>query len=705
MATSSQIFKAIIRADADGAVTDLRKFGGEVEQVTRGSVGKTDAVGAAFTRVGRVAASLGVADVLRSSVLAASDLEESINAVKVTFDDAAGGVLALADNSATSVGLAKSEFNGLAVSFAGFATQIAGPGGDVVGVIDDLTTRSADFASVMNLDVTEAAQIFSSTLAGESEPIKRFGITIDEARVNAKALEMGLADTTTEVDASDKVLARYAILMEETSKTAGDFANTSDSLANQMRVAKAQFTDASAALGAELLPMAASATGALSDIVGALGNMPGAARQFTVAAGLVAVGLGTIGTKATATLGLLGLVSGAVNAVSSGVQGDMSFLEKDVSIFEKPFQMAGQFGYAMGNGEWGSWEDQIALLDRSEQAAQGFNMALLDGVTSGDQANAIIREYTSTLGDNVDQTHAANYLMALWGQTTESAAKETAIASEMQRDQARAANHTATVLGELRRTQEEAAAATERHRQSIRDLFDEVYNNLGTMFDYESSLIDLESASTDLATRTAEVEAAFAAGDLTAEEYDAELRRLREAEIGTAEQALQTAGAYAESKGAIEGTTEYAILQREELGRLADEFPGVRDEIGLFVAELEKIPAVKTVSLVIERNAVNEQFAADGINVRVDEFGNLIQRANGGPVTANVPYMVGERGPELFVPSTSGSIVPNNRVGGGSTFNITVNAGMGADGGRIGQTLVDAIKTYERRNGNRWRNP
>jgi hypothetical protein len=48
-------------------------------------------------------------------------------------------------------------------------------------------------------------------------------------------------------------------------------------------------------------------------------------------------------------------------------------------------------------------------------------------------------------------------------------------------------------------------------------------------------------------------------------------------------------------------------------------------------------------------------------------FGSLIGlRANGGPVTGQSPYIVGERGPELFVPSVSGNVVPNNRL---SSFN------------------------------------
>jgi len=45
-------------------------------------------------------------------------------------------------------------------------------------------------------------------------------------------------------------------------------------------------------------------------------------------------------------------------------------------------------------------------------------------------------------------------------------------------------------------------------------------------------------------------------------------------------------------------------------------------------------------------------------------------RQSGGPVGMNIPYMVGERGPELFVPNTSGNIVPNNQLMGGDTIII-----------------------------------
>lgn len=56
-------------------------------------------------------------------------------------------------------------------------------------------------------------------------------------------------------------------------------------------------------------------------------------------------------------------------------------------------------------------------------------------------------------------------------------------------------------------------------------------------------------------------------------------------------------------------------------------------------------------------------------------LGLISARAEGGPVGARTPYLVGERGPELFVPNTNGGIVPNNRLGqmGGVTVNINAS--------------------------------
>ncbi len=79
---------------------------------------------------------------------------------------------------------------------------------------------------------------------------------------------------------------------------------------------------------------------------------------------------------------------------------------------------------------------------------------------------------------------------------------------------------------------------------------------------------------------------------------------------------------------------------------------------------------------------------------------NLMARANGGPVSSGQTYMVGERGPELFVPGRSGTIVANDKMGGGGGVNVVVNVdasgskveGDEQEGKQLGRLIAAAIQ-------------
>lgn len=228
-----------LRKEVDSATGFLDGFGKKIGV----------AMAAAGAAVGAVALKIG-----KDAVNAASDLAESINAVNVVFGEASKGILGLSEAAATAVGLSQREFNAFAVQFGAFTKTIAGSEGDVVAVTQELTTRIADFASVMNLDVPEAAAVFQSSLAGETEPIRRFGIDLSAAAVQLHAVEMGLVQQGQTLTEQQKVMARYSLLMQSTSLMAGDFANTSDGLANSQRILKARFDDTLAQLGQALLP-------------------------------------------------------------------------------------------------------------------------------------------------------------------------------------------------------------------------------------------------------------------------------------------------------------------------------------------------------------------------------------------------------------------------------------------------------------------
>lgn len=217
-------------------------------------------------------AAAGIGSFLKDSVSQASDLSESLNAVSVTYGAASEGIVALGETAATRLGLSATDFNALSVQFASFGDNIA-DNGDVVGFIDDITTRSADFASVMNLDVAEASRMFQSGLAGETEPLKKFGIDLSAAAVDAYALANGIGEAGKPLTEAQKQQARYGALMEQTAKTQGDFSNTSDGLANAQRILGANFDNMKAQVGGPLLGAFAGLTTGLLPVVETMGPL------------------------------------------------------------------------------------------------------------------------------------------------------------------------------------------------------------------------------------------------------------------------------------------------------------------------------------------------------------------------------------------------------------------------------------------------
>jgi len=219
----------------------LNKVSGNISNLSRNFA----VAGAAFA---------GITVGLGKSVKVASDLSESINAVNVAFGSSAKGILDFGRTAATTLGVSSLDFNNAAVRFSAFADRIVGKGGDASKFIAEITTRASDFASVFNIDVSEALQVFQSGLAGEAEPLKRFGINLLESEVKAYALRAEIIKQGETMTEQQKVLARYGLLMESTNKTAGDFANTSGGLANASRILNAQIVGLQGEIGNALLP-------------------------------------------------------------------------------------------------------------------------------------------------------------------------------------------------------------------------------------------------------------------------------------------------------------------------------------------------------------------------------------------------------------------------------------------------------------------
>jgi hypothetical protein len=179
----------------------------------------------------------------------------------------------------------------------------------------------------------------------------------------------------------------------------------------------------------------------------------------------------------------------------------------------------------------------------------------------------------------------------------------------------------------------------------------------------------------------------------------------------------------AEDQAKLEGKTlsagDAAKIQKDKLVELAGQVaPGSPVQYGLLlmISQLQGVIDRGRINIAISSSGITEAQAAirellgvdtlsgvrgKGLGFRIVPEG---ERANGGPVNAGAPYLVGERGPELFIPSNYGKIVDNvatmSMLSGGTSVagggvNVTINLPPGVNG----DDVVDAIRRYERRNG------
>ena len=245
---------------------DLKKFNSGINKAEGGLKGFGNSVSkflgpaliGATAAAGAFAVKLGV-----DAVNAASDLSETQNKVGVIFGQSSEQMLAFADTAVTALGQTRTEALEAAATFAQFGKAAGLADQELVDFSSELVTLSADLASFNNSSPDEAINAIGSALRGEAEPMRAFGVLLDDATLKAKALEMGIYDGTGSLKQQQKVLAAHQVILSQTTDAQGDFARTSDGLANTQRVLSAAVEDAKAEIGEGLVDALESATKAM----------------------------------------------------------------------------------------------------------------------------------------------------------------------------------------------------------------------------------------------------------------------------------------------------------------------------------------------------------------------------------------------------------------------------------------------------------
>ena len=206
-------------------------------------------------------------DGFRDSIGLASDLSESMNKVDVVFGSAAKSVRSFAADAPLALGQTEAQALAATGTFGNLLRSVGLTEAQSAKFSTTMVGLASDLASFNNTDPAEALDALRAGLVGETEPLKRYGVNLNDATLKAKAMTLGLYKGKGQLDANAKAQAAYALIMEQTSLAQGDFARTSGGLANQQRILKAQTDQAKAAFGAGLLPVLEKLTPVLSGIL------------------------------------------------------------------------------------------------------------------------------------------------------------------------------------------------------------------------------------------------------------------------------------------------------------------------------------------------------------------------------------------------------------------------------------------------------
>ena len=245
---------------------DLKKFNSGINKAEGGLKGFGNSISkflgpaliGATAAAGAFAVKLGV-----DAVNAASDLIETQNKVAVIFGESADSILQFAETSVTALGQTETQALDAAATFAQFGKAAGLAGGDLVDFSTDLVTLSADLASFNNSSPEEAITAIGSALRGEAEPLRRYGVLLDDAALKAEAMNLGIFDGSGKLTTQQKVLAAYEVILKQTTDAQGDFARTADGLANTQRILTAAVEDAKAEIGLGLVDAIETATSAM----------------------------------------------------------------------------------------------------------------------------------------------------------------------------------------------------------------------------------------------------------------------------------------------------------------------------------------------------------------------------------------------------------------------------------------------------------
>ena len=254
-------------------------------------------VGANMSAIGK-SATVGLTMPLAAAGVAAvnlaSDMDETLNKVGVTFGENASAVEAWSSTSIESMGLAQQSAMDTAALYGdmGAGMGIAGEQGYYMAT--SLVQLSADMASFKNVSQERAATALAGIYTGETEALKGLGVVMTQANLQQFAATQGITKNISEMSQAEQVTLRYQYVMAQTSNAQGDFARTGGGMANQSRMVKEQLKQLGVNIGQQLLPAATKLVQWANNMLAGWNKLDPGTRKIIVAVGAMAAAVGPV---------------------------------------------------------------------------------------------------------------------------------------------------------------------------------------------------------------------------------------------------------------------------------------------------------------------------------------------------------------------------------------------------------------------------
>lgn len=611
----------------------------------------------------------GLAAAAVPAINAASDLEESMSKVGVIFGEGADEIEAFADTAAKELGQSKQAVLDAAGTFGTFGKAAGLADEDLAAFSNDLTALASDMASFNNAEPEEVIEAIGAGLRGEAEPLRRFGVLLNDATLKAEAMALGIYDGTGALTDQQKILAAQEAIFKQTGDAQGDFERTSEGLANQSRIMKAQFEDVTAELGAALLPIILKILPVFADLAdfvsentdlvlilaGVIGGLATAVVVANIAMKLWAAtqAIVTAATwlfNAALAANPIVLIVAAIAALVAGlIILEAKFgivtaaLEKLMGIFDKVRDGIGWLAEKLG-----LVSDEVDNFERTTDTARE---------QAGDMYESV-RE----LGDGV-------------GGAREQFERAIGPTEEFQQTTNKAADSTEKLTDRV----DKLWSSTDRLYKGMFDLNPEIKDYLDQL--------DREQAVRDFNTAVEEFQQIALNNEEGSNEWEEANKRVWEElenvieTMGNIPQEVQTDLAIMVNTGQLDAAIDKVNALRRAM-ELATPPPGV--DVGGGIPGFADLQAALQGSGFVGSTTITP--SAPPVNIPTGAM------ASGGIVTRPTLSLLAEKG-------TPEAVIPLNKAGAlGDTYNITVNGGI-SNSADIGQAVVNAIRAYNRTSG------